>query len=208
MNEIAIFGKPGSIAKYDLTKNKSLWIGQLEPKYIPYSISQYKNYVLVFSYSKWGTKSMIHCFTEDAGELLWFGLTKNFIKAGFPFYPHVLGDCLYFMASPKEVAKLNLQSGKLLFKKTFEKSMFRSYRMIIISDQVYLLSSKDAKIIDKNSGAIQACEDIGNKINLKEISASLGNGTSFMSSISLTHPQPGGDGSAAMMAGDAGGGGE
>ena len=46
------------------------------------------------------------------------------------------------------------------------------------------------------------------KINLKEITSSLGNGTSFLSSISLTHPQGSGDGGAGMMAGgDAGGGG-
>ena len=49
-NEVAIFGKPGSIAKFDLTENKSIWVGELESKYIPYSISQYQTYILVFSY--------------------------------------------------------------------------------------------------------------------------------------------------------------
>jgi len=206
-NEVAIFGKPGSIAKFDLTENKSIWVGELESTYIPYSISQYQTYILVFSYSKWGTKAMIHCFEEDTGNMLWSGLAKNLIANGFPFYPHVLDDCIFFMSSPKEIAKLNLQTGKLLFKKTFNKSIFSSYGMIIISDQVYLLSKKDAKIVDKISGSVETCNEIRKKINLKELSASLGNGTSFMSSISLTHPQPGGDGGVAAMGSDGGGGG-
>ena len=157
-NEVAIFGKPGSIAKFDLTENKSIWVGELESKYIPYSISQYQTYILVFSYSKWGfAKAMIHCFEEATGNMLWSGLAKNLIANGFPFYPHVLGDCIFFMSSPKEIAKLNLQTGKLLFKKTFNKSIFSSYGMIIISDQVYLLSKKDAKIVDKISGSVETC---------------------------------------------------
>jgi hypothetical protein len=101
-NEVAIFGKPGSIAKFDLTENKSIWVGELESKYIPYSISQYQNYILVFSYSKWGTKAMIHCFEEGTGNMLWSGLAKNLIANGFPFYPHVLDDCIFFMSSQKK----------------------------------------------------------------------------------------------------------
>ena len=118
-NEVAIFGKPGSIAKFDLTENKSIWVGELESKYIPYSISQYQTYILVFSYCKWGTKAMSHCFEEVTGNMLWSGRAKNLSANGFPLYPHVLDDCIFFMSSPKEIAKLNLQTGKLLFKKTF-----------------------------------------------------------------------------------------
>ena len=40
--------------------------------------------------------------------------------------------------------------------------------MIIISDQVYLLSKKDAKNVDKISGSVETCNEIGKKINLKD----------------------------------------
>ena len=172
--------KKGSIAKYDLSENKPIWVGIIEAGYSPYSICQYKNFVLVFSYTKWGTKPMIHCFDGS----------------------------LYFLASSKEVAKLDLQSGVLIYRKKFKKSIFSSYGMIITGDQIYLLSTKDAKVLDKETGQVNDCPEILDKINLKEITSSLGNGTSFLSSISLTHPQGSGDGGAGMMAGgDTGGGG-
>ena len=50
MNEVGIFGKKGSIAKYDLSENKPIWVGIIEAGYAPYSICQYKNFVLVFVY--------------------------------------------------------------------------------------------------------------------------------------------------------------
>ena len=46
--------------------------------------------------------------------------------------------------------------------------------------------------------------ELSNKINLKEISATLGNGVSFMSSIYLNHPQSSDGG---VYGGDGGGGG-
>ena len=47
MNEVGIFGKKGSIAKYDLSENKPIWVGIIEAGYAPYSICQYKNFVLL-----------------------------------------------------------------------------------------------------------------------------------------------------------------
>ena len=52
---------------------------------------------------------------------------------------------------------------------------------------------------------MQPYYDLGEKLNLKEITAALGDGTAFMSSIYLTHPNPYADGTVA--GGDGGGGG-
>ena len=70
MNKVAIFGKKGSISKYDLTENKPIWVGDLTPGYKPDIIGQYENYVIVFS-SMWTGSKMVHCFKEDSGQLLW-----------------------------------------------------------------------------------------------------------------------------------------
>ncbi len=208
MNEVGIFGKKGSIAKYDLSKNQPIWVGIIEAGYSPYSICQYKDFVLVFSYTKWGTKPMIHCFDESTGILLWQTMAKLLLVSGYPFFPHYLDGSLYYLASSKEVGRLDLQSGELVYRKKFKKPIFSSYGMIITGDQIYLLSTKDAKVLDKETGQVNDCPEILDKINLKDITSSLGNGTSFLSSISLTHPKDAGDGGAGMMAGgDAGGGG-
>ena len=42
MNKVAIFGKKGSIAKYDLTENKPLWVGNIASGYKPNIIGQYE----------------------------------------------------------------------------------------------------------------------------------------------------------------------
>ena len=52
---------------------------------------------------------------------------------------------------------------------------------------------------------MQPYSDLGEKLNLKEITAALGDGTAFMSSIYLTHPSPYADGT--VTGGDGGGGG-
>ena len=49
MNKVAIFGKKGSIAKFDLTKNKPIWVGEITPGFKPNIIGQYENYIIVFS---------------------------------------------------------------------------------------------------------------------------------------------------------------
>ena len=77
--------------------------------------------------------------------------------------------------------------------------------MVIVSDEVLLVSKKDAFVVNKQTGDIQPYNELSEQLNLKEISAMLGNGGSFMSSIYLTHPQPYTDGG--TYGGDAGGGG-
>ena len=203
MNKVGIFGKKGSVSKYDLTKNKPIWVGDLAPGYKPDIIGQYKNYLIVFS-SIWTGSIMVHCFEEDSGKFLWSHFQQSLHSSMIPFIPHTLDNHMYYMASSKEVAKLSWDTGKIVFRKRFKKSIFTQYSLVIISDDIYLISKKGALIVNKQSGNIEPYPELSEKLNLKEITSALGNGVTFMSSIYLTHPQPSADGGA----GGAGGGGE
>jgi len=204
MNKVAIFGKKGSISKYDLTENKPIWVGDINPGYKPDIIAQYENYIIVFS-STWAGSKMVHCFQEDSGNLLWSHYQQTLHSILVPFIPHTYENHMYYLASSKEVAKLSWDTGKIIFRKRFKKSIFSQYFLVIISGDIILVSKKDALIVDKDSGDVQPYSDLGEKLNLKEITAALGDGTAFMSSIYLTHPNPYADGTVA--GGDGGGGG-
>ena len=203
MNEVAIFGKKGSIAKYDLTEDKPIWVGSLPIGHIPHIIGQYEIYVIVFSWTWFGSK-MIHCFKEDSGKLLWSHYQEVVHSSMIPFVPHTLDNHMFYLSSSKEIAKMSWDTGKFIFKKRFKKSIFNQYSVAIISDEVILISKKDALKVDKNTGDVLPYPELSNKINLKEISATLGNGVSFMSSIYLNHPQSSDGG---VYGGDGGGGG-
>ena len=201
MNKVAIFGKKGSISKYDLTENKPIWVGDLTPGYKPDIIGQYENYVIVFS-SMWTGSKMVHCFKEDSGEFLWSHFQQTLHSSLIPFIPHTLDNHMYYLASSKEVAKLSWDTGEIVFRKRFKKSIFTQYSLAIISDDIFLISKKGALLVNHQTGDVKPYPDLSVKLNLKEISSVLGNGVTFMSSIYLTHPQPTSDGAGA------GGGGE
>ena len=203
MNEVAIFGKKGSIAKYDLTEDKPIWVGGLPIGHIPHIIGQYEIYIIVFSWTWFGSK-MIHCFKEDSGKLLWSHYQEVVHSSMIPFVPHTIDNHMFYLSSSKEIAKMSWDTGKFIFKKRFKKSIFNQYSVAIISDEVILISKKDALKVDKNTGDVLPYPELSNKINLKEISATLGNGVSFMSSIYLNHPQSSDGG---VYGGDGGGGG-
>ena len=203
MNEVAIFGKKGSIAKYDLTEDKPIWVGGLPIGHIPHIIGQYEIYIIVFSWTWFGSK-MIHCFKEDSGKLLWSHYQEVVHSSMIPFVPHTLDNHMFYLSSSKEIAKMSWDTGKFIFKKRFKKSIFNQYSVAIISDEVILISKKDALKVNKNTGDVLPYPELSNKINLKEISATLGNGVSFMSSIYLNHPQSSDGG---VYGGDGGGGG-
>ena len=202
-NKVAIFGKKESIAKYDLTDNKPIWVGELPKGQIPNVIAQYENYILVFSWSWFGSK-MIHCFQEDSGDSLWSHYQETLHSSMVPFLPHTFENHMYYLASSKEVAKLSWKTGKIVFRKRFKKSIFNQYGLGIINDDVILLSKKDVLIVNKETGDVKPYPEISKKLNLKEITAALGNGISFMSLISLNHPQASDSG---VYGGDGGGGG-
>lgn len=201
MNKVAIFGKKGSISKYDLTENKPIWVGDLTSGYKPDIIGQYENYVIVFS-SMWTGSKMVHCFKEDSGEFLWSHFQQTLHSSLIPFIPHTLDNHMYYLASSKEVAKLSWDTGEIVFRKRFKKSIFTQYSLAIIADDIFLISKKGALLVNDQTGDVKPYPNLSEKLNLKEISSVLGNGVTFMSSIYLTHPQPTADGAGA------GGGGE
>ena len=43
MDKVAIFGKKGSIAKYDLVKNKPVWVGAISQGYKQNIIGQFED---------------------------------------------------------------------------------------------------------------------------------------------------------------------
>ena len=193
MNKVAIFGKKGSISKYDLTENKPIWVGDLTPGYKPDIIGQYENYVIVFS-SMWTGSKMVHCFKEDSGEFLWSHFQQTLHSSLIPFIPHTLDNHMYYLVSSKEVAKLSWDTGEIVFRKRFKKSIFTQYSLAIISDDIFLISKKGALLVNHQTGDVKPYPDLSEKLNLKEISSVLGNGVTFMSSIYLTHPKPTSDG--------------
>ena len=182
MNKVAIFGKKGSISKYDLTENKPIWVGDLTPGYKPDIIGQYENYVIVFS-SMWTGSKMVHCFKEDSGEFLWSHFQQTLHSSLIPFIPHTLDNHMYYLASSKEVAKLSWDTGEIVFRKRFKKSIFTQYSLAIISDDIFLISKKGALLVNHQTGDVKPYPDLSEKLNLKEISSVLGNGVTFMSSI-------------------------
>jgi hypothetical protein len=96
---------------------------------------------------------------------------------------------MYYLSSSKEVAKLSWDTGEIVFRKRFKKSIFTQYSLVIISDDIFLISKKGALLVNDQTGDVEPYPDLSEKLNLKEISSALGNGVSFMSSIYLTHPQ-------------------
>jgi hypothetical protein len=150
----------------------------------------------------WTGSKMVHCFKEDSGEFLWSHFQQTLHSSLIPFIPHTLDNHMYYLSSSKEVAKLSWDTGEIVFRKRFKKSIFTQYSLVIISDDIFLISKKGALLVNDQTGDVEPYPDLSEKLNLKEISSALGNGVSFMSSIYLTHPQPTADGAGA------GGGGE
>ena len=110
MNKVAIFGKKGSIAKYDLTTNKPIWVGNLPSGHIPHIIGQYQNYVIVFSWTWFGSK-MVHCFAEDTGALLWSHYQEIIHSSMIPFVPHSIDCLLYTSPSPRDLMRSRMPSS-------------------------------------------------------------------------------------------------
>ena len=160
--------------KRQLTNNKPIWVGELPSGYTPNIMGQYEDYVIVFSWAWFATK-MVHCFRESSGELLWSHYQHGLHSEMTPFIPHTHDKHMYYLASQREVSKLSWETGKVLFRKRFKKSIYKSYSLLIISDEVCLISNKDALVVNKENGMIKPYPELAEKLNLKELTASLGN---------------------------------
>ena len=60
--------------------------------------------------------------------------------------------------------------------------------MFIANQSLFLFSKKEVLSVDIDTGNITRDDNLSDKFNTKEIKASLGNGSSFLSVIQSTHP--------------------
>ena len=194
-----IFGKKSEIEKYDLATKTRLWSSKLPVGFSPFAITQYENYVFVFS--KAMLSQQISCFRQDTGKNLWHK-EKMHVYEHDPFQPIFCDKHLYYLTKNNTVAKLCCETGKMIFRKPFKKPLFSSYQMILANDSLFLFSKKEVLTIDMEIGEITKDQTLFDKLNTMDIKASLGDGSCFISVIRSTHPS--GDGSAGA-GGDGGG---
>ena len=194
-----IFGKKSEIEKYDLATKTKLWSSKLPIGFSPSAITQYENYLFVFS--KAMLSQQISCFRQDSGKNLWHK-DKMHIHEHDPFQPVFYDKHLYYLTKNNTVAKLSCETGKIIYRKPFKKPLFSAYQIILAKDSLFLFSKKEVLTIDKETGEIIKDQTLSDKLSTKDIKASLGDGSSFISVIRSTHPS--GDGSA-VTGGDGGG---
>ena len=98
-----IFGKKSEIEKYDLATKTRLWSSKLPVGFSPFAITQYENYVFVFS--KGMLSQQISCFRQDTGKNLWHK-EKMHVYEHDPFQPIFYDKHLYYLTKNNTVAKL------------------------------------------------------------------------------------------------------
>ena len=140
-----IFGKKSEIEKYDLGTKTRLWSSKLPVGFSPFAITQYENYVFVFS--KAMLSQQISCFRQDTGKNLWHK-EKMHVYEHDPFQPIFCDKHLYYLTKNNTVAKLCCETGKMIFRKPFKKPLFSSYQMILANDSLFLFSKKEVLTID------------------------------------------------------------
>ena len=167
MEKIGIFGKKNSVVKYNLDTHESLWVADLPNGQTPKAIAQYEDFLLVIHQNWAGTKN-ISCFSESSGNLLWRYR-----------YDFLCGWNIYFQ--PIFVGK------NLIFKKRF--LSFEKFEIIYVGKTLIAFSEKEIRKIDIESGDSALDEELTKKFNVKGVTAYLGNGVSFVSSISSLNQQ-------------------
>ena len=203
MRKTVIFGKKNCIEKIDLESVSPIWRSELPVGFTPFAITQYEEYIIVFSTKIFSQK--ISCFRKNSGTNLWHR-DKQHIYEHDPFTPLYMGKHLYYLAKRDTVAKLCCDTGKIIFRKPFNKPLFSSYQMFIANQSLFLFSKKEVLSVDIDTGNISRDDKLTDKFNTKEIKASLGNGSSFLSVIQSAHPSDdGGAGAGAGGGGDGGG---
>ena len=108
-----IFGKKSEIEKYDLATRTRLWSSKLPVGCSPFAITQYENYVFVFS--KGMLSQQISCFRQDTGKNLWHK-EKMHVYEHDPFQPIFCDKHLYYLTRNNTVAKLCCETGKMIFR--------------------------------------------------------------------------------------------
>ena len=191
MDKIGIFGKKNSIVKYNLDSHQSLWIADLPHGQSPKAIAQYEDFLLVIHQNWAGTKN-ISCFSENSGNLLWRYRYDFLCGWHVYFQPIFIGKNLFFKSGAVDFTKLCCKTGRIIFKKSLKKKKlfsFEKFEIIYLGKTLIAFSNKEIRKIDIESGQSEIDHELTKKFNVNGVTAYLGNGVSFVSSISSLNQQ-------------------
>ena len=191
MDKIGIFGKKNSIVKYNLDSHQPLWIADLPHGQSPKAIAQYKDFLLVIHQNWAGTKN-ISCFSENSGNLLWRYRYDFLCGWHVYFQPIFIGKNLFFKSGAVDFTKLCCKTGRIIFKKSLKKKKlfsFEKFEIIYLGETLIAFSNKEIRKIDIESGQSEIDHELTKKFNVNGVTAYLGNGVSFVSSISSLNQQ-------------------
>ena len=191
MDKIGIFGKKNSIVKYNLDSHQPLWIADLPHGQSPKAIAQYEDFLLVIHQNWAGTKN-ISCFSESSGNLLWRYRYDFLCGWHVYFQPIFIGKNLFFKSGAVDFTKLCCKTGRIIFKKSLKKKKLFTvvkFEIIYLGETLIAFSNKEIRKIDIESGQSEIDNELTKKFNVNGVTAYLGNGVSFVSSISSLNQQ-------------------
>ena len=191
MEKIGIFGKKNSIVKYNLDTHESLWVADLPHGQTPKAIAQYEDFLLVIDQNWLGTKN-ISCFRESSGNLLWRYRYDFLCGWHIYFQPIFIGKDLIFKSGAVDFTKLCCETGKIIYKKSIKQKKlfsFEKFEIIYVGETLIAFSNKEIRKIDIDSGQSEIDHELTKKFNVNGVTAYLGNGVSFVSSISSLNQQ-------------------
>ena len=191
MEKIGIFGKKNSIVKYNLDTHESLWVADLPHGQTPKAIAQYEDFLLVIDQNWLGTKN-ISCFRESSGNLLWRYRYDFLCGWHIYFQPIFIGKDLIFKSGAVDFTKLCCETGRIIYKKSLKQKKlfsFEKFEIIYVGETLIAFSNKEIRKIDIDSGQSEIDYELTKKFNVNGVTAYLGNGVSFVSSISSLNQQ-------------------
>ena len=191
MEKIGIFGKKNSVVKYNLDTHKSLWVADLPHGQTPKAIAQYEDFLLVIDQNWLGTKN-ISCFRESSGNLLWRYRYDFLCGWHIYFQPIFIGKDLIFKSGAVDFTKLCCETGRIIYKKSLKQKKlfsFEKFEIIYVGETLIAFSNKEIRKIDIDSGQSEIDYELTKKFNVNGVTAYLGNGVSFVSSISSLNQQ-------------------
>ena len=191
MDKIGIFGKKNSIVKYNLDTHESLWVADLPYGQSPKAIAQYGDFLLVIDQNWAGTKN-ISCYSESSGKLLWRYRYDFLCGWNVYFQPIFIGKDLIFKSGAVDFTKLCCETGKIIYKKSIKQKKlfsFEKFEIIFVGKTLIAFSKKEIRKIDIESGQSEIDEELTERFNVNGVTAYLGNGVSFVSSISSLNQQ-------------------
>ena len=191
MEKIGIFGKKNSVVKYNLDTHESLWVADLPHGQTPKAIAQYEDFLLVIHKNWAGTKN-ISCFSESSGNLLWRNRYDFLCGWNIYFQPIFIGKDLIFKSGAVDFTKLCCETGRIIYKKSIKQKKlfsFEKFEIIYVGETLIAFSNKEIRKIDIASGQSEIDHELTKKFNVNGVTAYLGNGVSFVSSISSLNQQ-------------------